>query len=288
MGSKGTGFVICPLGEEGSTTRLRSEKVFKYILKPALEDCEYVALSSTDIDSPGLITSQVIRNLKNAPLVIADLTELNANVLYELGVRHAFGKPVIHIIQTGQKIPFDNKNFRTVFIGTEVDVAARAKEDIVKKIKAVEDANFEVENPVTEAVMLEKLSFSSKTNEQLMANLWEGQDQIRQQIEEILGIVRYGNSPLRNILSHSVPVFKSFDVGDAEFDQSINAFKGELCRFAEGGERTSPLSLRAKHAALLELISLSPLPNEKKATLFERLENLWTAFDLDSRQTETS
>ena len=56
---------------------------------------------------PGLITAQVIQNLVEWELVIADLSEHNPNVFYELAVRHALKKPIVQLIQAGQKIPFD-------------------------------------------------------------------------------------------------------------------------------------------------------------------------------------
>ena len=50
-------------------------------------------------------------------IVIADLSEGNANVFYELGIRHALHKcSTILIIQEGYDIPFDLKQHVAVFI----------------------------------------------------------------------------------------------------------------------------------------------------------------------------
>ena len=46
--------------------------------------------------------------------VIADLSDHNPNVYYELAIRHAVRKPFIHIIQTRDKLPFDVQNMRTI------------------------------------------------------------------------------------------------------------------------------------------------------------------------------
>ena len=45
---------------------------------------------------------------------MADLTGHNPNVFYELAVRHAIEKPVIHVIERPWKIPFDVAGFRTI------------------------------------------------------------------------------------------------------------------------------------------------------------------------------
>ena len=100
-------FVIAPIGETGSVVRTRSDQVFTYIIKPAATACGYESLRADQITKPGIITSQVIEHLIEDPLVIADLTGSNANVFYELSIRHGFRKPVVQIIDAEQAIPFD-------------------------------------------------------------------------------------------------------------------------------------------------------------------------------------
>jgi hypothetical protein len=109
--SKKTCFVIAPIGDRDDSVRTRSDQVFKYIIAPAATECGYEALRADQIPKPGIITSQVIQHLIDDPLVIADLTGPNANVFYELAVRHAFRKPVVQIVelqslrQSGNPLP---------------------------------------------------------------------------------------------------------------------------------------------------------------------------------------
>jgi hypothetical protein len=51
-------------------------------------------------------------------LVVADLSFHNPNVFYELALRHALGKPTVHVIRTQDRIPFDIEQFRTIRIDT--------------------------------------------------------------------------------------------------------------------------------------------------------------------------
>ena len=53
------------------------------------------------------IIKNVVVPLATFDLVIADLTGLNANVMYELGIAHALDKPVILIAQSRENLPFD-------------------------------------------------------------------------------------------------------------------------------------------------------------------------------------
>ncbi len=48
--------------------------------------------------------------------VVADLTGLNANAFYELGIRHSAEKPVIHIAKAHTPLPFDNFGHRVTFV----------------------------------------------------------------------------------------------------------------------------------------------------------------------------
>jgi len=133
-------FVIFPIGQEGSNTRKRSETVFKHIICKALDD--YQIIRADHIEKPGQITMQVIENIVEIPIMIADLTDNNANVFYELSLRHALGKPAILIIQEDQisQVPFDLKDMRIIPYKVEdPDRIEKTKEDIANYAKGVEE-----------------------------------------------------------------------------------------------------------------------------------------------------
>ena len=62
----------------------------------------------------GSILKDVIVPLDTFDLVVADLTGLNANVMYELGIAHALDKPVILISQSKEDLPFDLDKYRVM------------------------------------------------------------------------------------------------------------------------------------------------------------------------------
>jgi hypothetical protein len=67
---------------------------------------------ASNIAMPGGIMNQVWNSVRSAEVVVADLTGLNANVMYELGVAHALGKATILITQHTDQLPFDVSGMR--------------------------------------------------------------------------------------------------------------------------------------------------------------------------------
>jgi len=87
------------------------DKSFKYIIKPVFEELGYECKRSCDYP-PGVIDTIMYQGIYYADFVIADLSTLNPNALYELGVRHAL-RPFTTLIIcedgifVNNKLPFD-------------------------------------------------------------------------------------------------------------------------------------------------------------------------------------
>jgi hypothetical protein len=100
------------------TTAERTEdywtKHFEFFLKPLIEECSTLeAHRSTALR--GDVTRQIILDLVESPVVVADLTDANPNVYWELGVRQSFMHGTITIAQEGTKLPFDISSKGTLF-----------------------------------------------------------------------------------------------------------------------------------------------------------------------------
>ena len=70
--------------------------------------------------TPGIITDEMFRDILYARIVLADITGLNPNVFYELGVRHSL-RPTSTVVikETHSDIPFDVSNLRVFTYDTE-------------------------------------------------------------------------------------------------------------------------------------------------------------------------
>ena len=146
-------FVIAPIGKPESETRKRSDQVLQHIIRPAVESCGYKAVRADKMDEPGMITNQIIRHVVDDPLVIADLTGQNANVFYELAIRHAIRKPLVQIINKVEDIPFDIITMRTILVDHQnPDSFEEAKTEIKNQIQSLEANSSRLENPISVAL----------------------------------------------------------------------------------------------------------------------------------------
>jgi hypothetical protein len=159
--------VISPIGENDSDTRKRADQVLKYIIKPAAETCGYDAKRADELDNPGLITSQVIQRVVNDPLIIADLTERNPNVFYELAILHATRKPLVQLIKKGEQLPFDVAGMRTIQVDHQnLESADTAKTEII----AMENDPSQIETPISASLNVQVLRQTDRPEERSLAD----------------------------------------------------------------------------------------------------------------------
>jgi Site-specific recombinase XerD len=179
-------FVIAPIGEEGSDIRRRSDQVLKHIIALAAEKCGYETIRADSISEPGMITSQVIQHILDDALVIADITGRNPNVFYELAIRHAIRKPIVQIIQTGEHIPFDVAQSRTIPVDHhDLDSVACCRKELIKQIRSVEKAPGNVDTPISAAINMQSLRQSENPLEKSSADIIAMLQDIRVKIEKL-------------------------------------------------------------------------------------------------------
>jgi hypothetical protein len=111
-------FFVAPIGDDDSETRHHSDLLLASLVEPAIAELGLTVIRADGIDRPGVITAQVIEHIAKARLVVADLSFHNPNVFYELALRHATGKPTVHLVRSQDNIPFDIDQFRTIRIDT--------------------------------------------------------------------------------------------------------------------------------------------------------------------------
>lgn len=134
-----TCFIISSIGAEGTEIRERSDEKLDFLFKPVLKELDYDPIRADGEDVPGSISRQIVERIINAELVIADISDLNPNVFYELAIRNAVNKPVIIIKAPAQKPPFDIQDNRAISVDmSKPRIWQLAKDQMKKQIQEAE------------------------------------------------------------------------------------------------------------------------------------------------------
>lgn len=142
-------FMISPIGETNSPTREHYDLVKEFIISPVAIKLEYIVLRADEDQRPGTIDDQIIRNLIISNIVVADISDENPNVYYELAVRHATGRPIILLIKADQKIPFDIARIRVIrYDINDLKSVKQAQEMLEKQILSIESGDFFIDSPL--------------------------------------------------------------------------------------------------------------------------------------------
>jgi hypothetical protein len=192
---KRTCFVICPIGEPDSPTRKRADQVYKHIIGPVAEQCGYQAFRSDQDSTPGMITAQIVKHLTTDPMVIADLSESNPNVYYELAIRHAARLPFVLLAEKGTVIPFDVHEMRVVPLDHhDMDSVEQCKIELGEHIHKAEESPADIVTPVTSADLRLRLESSADP-------MAEGVRAIMEELRELRADVSFLSHPHGPILS---------------------------------------------------------------------------------------
>jgi len=143
-----TCFVIAPIGEDGSSTRRATDGLIEAVIRPVMSDLGYSVEVAHSISISGSITNQIINHILNDDIVIADLTDHNPNVMYELAVRHAVRSPVIILAREGTKFPFDITDQRTIFYDNDMKGTTELRINLDVAVRTTMEDTSPPDNPI--------------------------------------------------------------------------------------------------------------------------------------------
>ncbi|MDM0053531.1 tetratricopeptide repeat-containing protein [Variovorax sp. J22R115] len=132
-------FVIRGFGEKTDSRgqRIDFDKVDKALIAPALQECKLDGNTTAEVVGAGSIHQDMFQLILQEEFVLCDITVHNANVFYELGVRHALRKQRTVLIkgkQSADATPFDIAGVR--YMTYDVNDPGAALEELVGVLKA--------------------------------------------------------------------------------------------------------------------------------------------------------
>jgi len=173
-------FVISPIGKSGTEDYNKFKEVFDYVIKPAVKNSGYKlkVIRADDIERAGSFIKDILQNLLDSLVVIADLTGKNPNVFYELGVRHSLSSRTILISQSIEDIPSDLREYRTIIYDTTAKGAVDFQKRLTKYLEEIYEEPNRPDNPVQDRL--------GSIVEQNKANFERENLELKKQIESFL------------------------------------------------------------------------------------------------------
>lgn len=112
-------------------------ELYEDVIERICSEFRLEAIRVDKVYGPGIILADIIKQITESKIIIAEITPENANVYYEIGYAHALGKPTILIAQKDTKLPFDVSPFRVLFYENSISGKRLVEEGLRKHIKAV-------------------------------------------------------------------------------------------------------------------------------------------------------
>jgi len=107
-------FVIMPISDPDDYCSGHFKRVYDDIFTPAIKAAGFTPYRADQDVASNLIQLEILRKLIDCPMAICDLSTRNPNVMFELGIRQAFDKPVTLVQEEGTPAIFDISQFRYI------------------------------------------------------------------------------------------------------------------------------------------------------------------------------
>lgn len=200
-------FVITPIGPANSPIRRKIDGLIDEVIEPVMQELGYEVEVSHRISESGTMTAAIINRVYNSDLVIANLTGNNPNVMYEVALRHASAKPIIHITENVAELPFDVNDQRTIQYADDMFGAMELKETLKKMVMGI-DFSILSNNPVTDALGKRDVVNVPQEQKVDLADMLSG---IMNELNEVKMEIRQSSTGLNGTGKNTINRTQAFD-----------------------------------------------------------------------------
>ena len=134
-GRKETCFVIMPFGDkkDAGGNVIDFNAVYRDVIQKAVEELEIRCVRCDEIEEAGSIDRDMFQHIYESDVAVVDITTLNPNVFYELGVRHALADCITVLLRReGTSIPFNIRGLRVISYADHDDSGREAARNAIK------------------------------------------------------------------------------------------------------------------------------------------------------------
>jgi hypothetical protein len=225
-------FVIMPISDPEGYDTGHFRRVYEDLFVPACDKAGFCATRADQVRQTNLIHLDVLQKIINSPMALCDLSSRNPNVLFELGLRQAFDKPVVLVQEVGTPPIFDINPLRYTKYRKEMSYrqVIEDQQEISDAIKATKE---DIGNSKSINSIVKLLSLTQPAS---LTNISEGDKDsallhvIMNEIGNLRAEIKNTRLPLREAL---VPLGAAPSSDDKEYKYSI-----ELLEPSEQNYRT--------------------------------------------------
>lgn len=259
--------IVMPIASMGDYTEAHWSDVYN-IIKEAVTLSGYEARLVSESKDSTVIPKSIVQNLYDDDIVICDVSGKNPNVMFELGMRLAFDKPVVLIKDTTTGYSFDTSTIEHLSYPRDLRYSEiqRFKTKLAEKIGATYKASQEqgyrsfLSNFAT--IKIARLEQTTLSESEVLETILYKLDQVESKLKE-------QSQPSKGLgVSRLYPLY----------EERIYTSEGELKDFAGFVELAygPNIVVRTKHYAKdefdLTLLSRRPLSDDEKAMLLADLK----------------
>lgn len=274
METKPRAFVIMPFQHE-------FDAIYTMFIKETLVEAGFEVFRADDIRSQNSIIGDIVSSILTSDLVVADLSEANPNVFYELGLAHAFRKPVILLTQDVEDVPFDLRSYRLIRYSTHFADFAATKETLLEYGNKFKSGDIVFGSPVTD--------FQHQSSSHRADSFYGQGSKVEQQTADDRGWLDHaqdlydGYERLAQIIA---PVLQKLDGITNVVTEMPASLSTAMAKPAPQGLRETQRILRGFAVRLDEFTALVESANSEYATIAKETDNsLEILFGLSSPKT---
>ncbi|WP_053215365.1 MULTISPECIES: hypothetical protein [Priestia] len=118
------------------------------------ENAIYEVFRADNLLNQQNILKDIVLAINDSDLIVADLTDLNANVFYELGLAHALRKDVILLTQQLDELPFDLRSYRVISYSNHFKKIQELENNLKRMLNEIQKGQLSFGSPITDWIPL--------------------------------------------------------------------------------------------------------------------------------------
>lgn len=240
----------------------------------------FVFTNAGDEDNQQNILADIITPIYEADVVLADLTGLNPNVMYELGIAHSFNKKTIIITRDDlETLPFDLKQYRVKGYSTHFKQFHELLIYLEKNLIGAIDGSVVFNNPVNDFLDKNHISYESLfSQEKINVNIPDDE----KGFIDFLADIEDNTQKMTESISGMTDDLKDMNAGINECTNEINRVKKSggsgTASFIRKQSKKAADCISKYNEALRECnINISTLWSENEKNILGLLESPFTA-----------